>query len=203
MESRLPEMERSAAKWEDRATFLNMRASLAEAERCYGKAENLYRESLALWEQHAAEDKNTALVLMNLSHVFAATKRYQNALDMGLSGLAILEQLDPTVRPLTIKALDHTGMLYVRLSRPVDAEAIYHRALTLAKSSFGQDHTVTCDIMLRYSAVLRTLHQDSQAKKMASEAQTVLRRSNKNLTVDIHELTETKSVGTMSRRQLK
>lgn len=189
MASRLPEMELSATKWKDRAILLNLRASLAETEHRYSKAESLYRESLALWEQHGpTEDKNIAIVLMNLSHVFATTKRNQNALDMALGSLAILEKLDPTVRPLTIKALDHAGMLYMRLRRPGDAERLYRRALTLVESSFGQDHTVRAYIMLRYSPVLRALHQDSRAKTMATEAETILRRSGQTLTIDVHEL---------------
>jgi tetratricopeptide (TPR) repeat protein len=109
MELRLP-MERSATKWEDRATFLNMRASLAEAEHHYGQAERLYRESLELWEKHGTgDDKNTAIVLMNLSSVFLATKRYQDALDVAVRALRTLEILDPTASPLVERALEHTA----------------------------------------------------------------------------------------------
>jgi tetratricopeptide (TPR) repeat protein len=94
MESRLPEMEQSAADWENRATLLNMRAALAKTQHRLVEAARSYRESLALWQQHA-RDKNSAIVLMNLSHVLSEMKRYQNGLDAIMEALAILEKWTP------------------------------------------------------------------------------------------------------------
>jgi tetratricopeptide (TPR) repeat protein len=189
MESRLPEMERSTTDWEDRATLLNMRAALAETQHRLGEAELSYRESLALWQQHA-RDKNSALVLMNLSHVLSEMKRYQKGLDAIMEALAILEKLDATVRPFVILSLDHAGSLYMKLQRPGDAGAAYNRALRMAETTFGAEQILTCAIMLRYSAALRALGQRDQAKVLASKAKTMLGRSKERLTVDVHELAE-------------
>jgi tetratricopeptide (TPR) repeat protein len=189
MESRLPDMEQSAKNWEARATLLNMRASLAKMEHRYGEAERLFRESLSLWEEQGpAGDKNIAIVLLNLSHLFAEAKHYQNALDMVRRALLILERLDATARPLVILAQDHAGGLCVKLKRPVEAEAFYRDALAMAKGAYGPENRVSGDIMLRYSAVLHALRQNNEARVMAKEAQTLLRRSNEKRTVDIHEL---------------
>jgi tetratricopeptide (TPR) repeat protein len=194
MDSRLPEMQRPAAKCGDRATLLNWRAFLAYAEHRYDDAELLFRQSLTLWEQIVpAEDKNAAIVLMNLSHVLVATKRYQYALDLKWRALKMLEKLDPTARPLVVQELEDVGLLYMKLRRPADAEPLYDRALAMAKVTFGPDHVLTCHIMLHYSAVLIALNQTKQAKLMTSEARTILRRSHQDqLTVDIHELMLTK-----------
>jgi len=187
MESRLPEMEQSTADWENRATLLNMRAALAETRHRLGEAESSYRESLALWKQHA-RDKNSAIVLMNLSHVLSEMKRYQNGLDAMMEALAILEKLDATVHPLVILSLDHAGSLYMKLRRPADAGTAYNRSLRMAETTFGAEHILTCAIMLRYSAALRALGQHDQAKVLAGKAKTMLGRSKERLTVDVHEL---------------
>jgi tetratricopeptide (TPR) repeat protein len=189
MESRLPEMERSTTDWKDRATLQNMRAALAETQHRLGEAELSYRESLALWQQHA-QDKNSAIVLMNLSHVLSEMKRYQNGLDAIMEALTILKKLDATVRPLVILSLDHAGSLYMKLQRPGDAGAAYNRALRMAETTFGAEQILTCAIMLRYSAALRALGQRDQAKVLASKAKTMLGRSKERLTVDVHELAE-------------
>jgi tetratricopeptide (TPR) repeat protein len=176
MTYRLPEMEQSVNR-EDRATFLNMRGALALRERCYGEAEREYQQSLALWEEHAGgEDKNIASVLLNLSHLYETTKRYQQALDVGTRAVAILERSDPTVRPFLARALDNAAFILVKLNRQTDAERFYNRALVIAREVFGPDHPFSCQIMLSYSAVLRKLKQKTQAEALANEAQAILRR---------------------------
>jgi tetratricopeptide (TPR) repeat protein len=187
MKSRLPDMERSASSWQDRATLLNMRAALAKTQHRFGEAERSYRESLSLW-QHHSRAKESAIVLMNLSYVFSEMKRYQNGLDTMLEALAILETLDATERPLVIQSLDRAGSLYMKLRRPGDAGAAYNRALGLAETTFGAEHVLTGAIMLRYSTALRALGQQDQAKALASTAKTILGRSKEKLTVEVHEL---------------
>ena len=194
MESRLPEMERSAAEWRDRAMFLNMRGSLAEAEGRHGEAERFYRESLALREQHAPAQnpgigREAAIVWMNLSYVLAASTRDEAALDAVLRALPRFEKLGAADRPLVIQALDHAGTLYLKLKRFQDAEAFYGRALAMARVTFGPDHIRSGYIMLHDSAALQKLGDEGQAKKMAGEAQAILRQAEREgKTVDVGEL---------------
>jgi tetratricopeptide (TPR) repeat protein len=184
---RLPEMERSATKWKERAILLNMQAGLAQVEHRYDEAEGLFRQSEALWKQHVPdENRNLAVVLMNLSTVFAVTKRYQEAYDLDLQALALLEKLDPTVGALIVRAFTQAGQCTSKLRRPVDAERYYQRALTEARQVFGPQHPTSGQIMLSYSSVLRALERNSEAKSMAREARAIIEAGQG--TVDILEL---------------
>jgi tetratricopeptide (TPR) repeat protein len=188
--TRLPEMEETATQWRDRATLLDMQSSLAFIQRDYREAERLLSESLALWEQNfTGRDSNMAIVLMNLSHVFGSTKRYQAGLDMIVRALGMLETLNATAGSLAVRSLDYAGFLCVKLRRPAEAEEYYRRALTRAKEVFGPENAVPAHIMLSYSGVLRGLQRGTEARLMAREARTVLQHSSQERnTVDIVEL---------------
>jgi tetratricopeptide (TPR) repeat protein len=189
MERRLPEMEQSATHWRDYGAMLNMRGGLAHLEHRYGEAERLFRQSAALWEQHGPDqNRNQAITLTNLSHVFVTTKRYQEAYDLDLRALDLLENLDPTAGSLTALVLNHAAFCAMKLQRAVDAERHYQRALELAQQLFGPRHPTSGEIMLRYSAVLRTLERTGEAKSMAREARAILGGAGKG-TVDVLALT--------------
>jgi tetratricopeptide (TPR) repeat protein len=185
MASRLPEMERSATQWRDRAVMLNMRAGLAHVEHHYDEAERWFRQSVALWEQHLPEEsRNFAITVANLSQVLVVTKRYREAYELELRALAVFEKLDPAVGPLALRDLTHAAICAVKLGRTVDAEQHYQRALTLAQQVFGPQHPASGQIMLRYSTVLRALERTAEAKSMAREAHAILGAAGKG-TVDV------------------
>jgi tetratricopeptide (TPR) repeat protein len=188
---RLPEMERTATKWKDRAILLNMQAGLAQIEHRYDDAERLFRQSQALWQQHVPdENRSVAVVFMNLAQVFVVTKRYQEAYDLDLQALAILERLGPTVGALAVRVLTHAAECTAKLRRPIDAERYYQRALAEARQVFGPQHPTSGQIMLSYSSVLRALERNTEAKSMAREARAILEAGGPG-TVDILELKQT------------
>jgi tetratricopeptide (TPR) repeat protein len=189
MARRFPETPQSTANWKYRATLLNMRAGLAYIVRQYREADLLFRQSLILWEQHAPdENRNVAIVRMNVARVLSRTKRYEEALDIELNAMDLLEKLDATAGPLVVRSLFNSALFSVRLRRLTDAERYYRRSLALAKQVFGPEHPVSGEIMLRYSVVLRTLHRTAEGKAMATEAQAILGKSQKGDTVDVLEL---------------
>jgi tetratricopeptide (TPR) repeat protein len=183
---RVREMETSE-NLADRAEALNMKGALAAAERHFNQAERLYRESLALWEQVVPKDgRNVAITSINVAQVLAAAKRYENALEMNLHALEVFEKLDSGQSILVARTLDASGLFCVKLGRLGDAERFYQRALGTAKQAFGPEHWYSGQIMLRYSAVLRAMQQNAQARQLAREAHAILsRRSENHETVDI------------------
>jgi len=173
--SRLREME-GASNWRDRAIFLNPRAALEFRLRRYQDAESSGRQSLDLWQEHfKGEERNYAIVLMNLSMVYEAAKRYQSALDAGTRAVAALEGSDPTLRPVLAWALDNAAHLLSKLDRLGESERLYSRALETAKDVFGPDHPTTGRIMLEYSSALRRLNRKAEAKATEAQARTILR----------------------------
>jgi tetratricopeptide (TPR) repeat protein len=190
MRSRLQELEQGST-WQERATFFNMRAAFAFRQSHYGEAERDYQQSLTIWEEHQSEeDRNTAIVAMNLSTVYGTTKRYEAALKVGGRAVAILEKAEPAARPILVRALDSIGFLLLKLDRQREAERVYSRALDLAKEAFGPDHPISCKVMLDYSAVLRRLARKSEAKTLEGRARAILGQVKQTGggTVDVFEL---------------
>ena len=190
--ARLPEMERSAVDWRDRATLLDTRSGVSYIGHDYGEAERLLRESLALWEQHVPQENgNLAIVLMNLSHVIGCGKRYQEALDLELRAIAVLDERGPDSGSLTVRALDTAATLCMKLGRAADAERYEERAVRKAREVFGPDDPVSARVMLGYAQVLRALQRGEEAKILARDANDVLRRGEKLGTVDVLSLAPT------------
>jgi tetratricopeptide (TPR) repeat protein len=173
---RLPEMERTATKWEDRAVIFNLKASLAALEHRYPEAESWYGQSLALWEEHR-DDRNTATLLLSLSQLYAGVNRWQEALDANLRALAIFDSMDATLRPFVSQALQGVAYALFRLNRLSEAESYYRRALDITRQVYGPDHPFSGQVMLDYSAVLRKLKRKPEAEAMITEARDTLRRS--------------------------
>jgi len=186
--TRLPEMEGSS-DWKDRATFLNMRAALAFRERRLADSELDYQQSLRLWLEHSPEqERNAAVVLLNLSTLYAVLKRHQDALDAAMRAIAILDG-PPTYRPDLVHALESAGFALSKLNRYNDAEQQYSRAIATSKEVFGNDHPATGRVIMGYSAVLRRLHRFTEAKALAGDAQRILRSQKpSNATIDTFEL---------------
>jgi tetratricopeptide (TPR) repeat protein len=188
--ARLPEMERSATTWRDRATLLNTQSSRAYMERDYAAMERLLRQAVALWDEHPAEEGgNKAIVLTNLAHVLALTKRYPEALDVALRASGLSEKPGSAPGSLAVRTLDYAGSLAAKLRRPAESEQYYLRALSAAEETFGPDSAVYGAIMLHYSGVLRALQRPLEAKLTARAAKAVLQRSGQSAVVDVLGLT--------------
>jgi len=123
---------------------------------------------------------------MNLAHVLAGEKRYQEALDADLRALATVERLDATAGSLEVRMLDYAASLSLKLRRPTDAEQYYRRALPAARRVFGPEDGNVGQLMLRYSAVLHELQRRAESKIMAREGRQLLARNGlKAETVDV------------------
>jgi tetratricopeptide (TPR) repeat protein len=189
MKPRLIEMEKSATQPEDRATFLNMRGSLALVDGQYRQAIDLFTQALALFTKTTpTDDKSIGIVLANLSHVLTLTKHYQAALDAASLAQTRFDNAGKTNIPFLVGALAQAERLSMKLHRPADAERYYRRAVSLTQSILGDKDPNLGELLLSFSEVLRALRRSAQAKEVARRARMLQQSQRRRLTVDIVEL---------------
>jgi tetratricopeptide (TPR) repeat protein len=198
---RAPEMEQSVANWRDLAALFNTRAALAHLRHRDEQAETLLRHSVTIWEEHVRsvhssdpdDDRDMAIVFINLSQVLMELKRYREALDMESRAITILERLDTRAGILTVRAMTQAALLYAKLGNLAYAEQYFQRALEAARKTSGPGQPVAGQIMLRYAGLLHAMKRDDEGNVMQRDAQAILRRrSRQQATVDVLDLMSTR-----------
>lgn len=61
--------------------------------------------------------------------------------------------------------------------RPIEAEALYKRAITVAETAYGSNHPQLAAALEHYANFLRRQHRVNEAELMSSKAQTIRARS--------------------------
>src|SRR5262249_41481247 len=84
----------------------------------------------------------TATTLNNLSIVYGAQGRYEEALKAYGRALAIYEKALGPDHPLVATSLNNLAMLYYAQGRYGEAEPLYKRSLSIREKRLGPDHPV-------------------------------------------------------------
>lgn len=112
-----------------------------------GKAEELYRQGIAIQERCADDDEvnksDLAVTLTNLGTFYAGYERYEQAKECCLRALSIQQELfeanaEGYMQSLA-STLERLGYLYAETDDPADAEMYYLRALSLYEELVRED----------------------------------------------------------------
>lgn len=146
-------------------------AHLYRTQKCFEKAEPLFRRALAVREQElGAAHFHTAGSLRGLALLCTDCRRYEEAERLYRRALTIYEQTLGSEHPHVAITLMHLGQLYFVQQHYGEAEAFYQRSLALQERFYAPEHT-------HFIALLTQLGQLATAQKRFSEAEERLQRA--------------------------
>jgi len=131
------------------ALTLQDRADFAQAETLYGRALQIGRRS------HGETHFKVADTCFALARLFAAERKFDEAVAFALRGNGIRAQLFGAEDPRMIAGLREEASLEIRADRLPEAEATLRRALVIAEKGPGAESVAAADLLLQLARVTR------------------------------------------------
>ena len=135
------------------------------------------------------------ILLNNLAFSLLRTGQIELALAHSRRSIAIIESTGGPSHPLLISALVNGANLRLMAGRWYEAEPLLDRALALARSVVGDEHSLTVTVMSSYAALLKASHRKKQAAALETRVREIRSRllhSAARQTVDVRELSRLK-----------
>ena len=132
-----------------------------------------------------------ATVLMNLAGLCLELKRYRDAEAFASRALRIREAALGGDHPQTAKSLRLLGDSHFRQRDYKQAEAFYQRALAIQEQKLAPIHPELAGTLQRYALLLRATRRKSEAARLLSRAQAILKANPAGHTVNAKELEST------------
>jgi tetratricopeptide (TPR) repeat protein len=170
----------------DLAQTLNNLAQVHRYRHRSDKAEELYREALAVAETAVGSEHPDLIVLLdNFGSFLVDQKRYGEAEDQLRRSLGIQEQVRPVIAGRMIHTLHELGRIYLSIGDRQKAEAPLARAVDVAMSNHVSTREAV-DILEAYALLLDGAGKRQQAEEIHSKA--IRTRAALSFTVRVHDL---------------
>ncbi len=156
---------------EPAARLLNDAAGLLKTRADHHHAEPLYRQSLALAEQHhGPEHPVVASCLNNLAELLRATNRQSESEPLMRRALGIDEASFGPDHPKVATRLNNLAQLLKATNRLADAEPLMRRALGIDEAAFGPDHPDVARDLNNLALLLKATNRLPEAEPLMRRA---------------------------------
>ncbi|MEZ5361210.1 MAG: tetratricopeptide repeat protein [Bryobacterales bacterium] len=157
------------------AGLLNQRAQLAQQQGEDKTASARYRDALRIWERLGrSHDAEAAYPLHNLGLLEVRAGRVGTGRDKLLRARSIWRDALPLNHPVLAASSAALGEAAAAEGDQEETRRCFDTALAHARSTLGPDHVKVGLLLARYSAVMRTLGANRQAKRLTAESDRIL-----------------------------
>ncbi len=175
---RLAHHAAQAQQWQPTVHWRNQVARLLNARAHYSAAEAVYREALALAQQHLPPEHDAAVaVLNNLALLLKSTNRLAEAEPMYRRALAITEKSCGPEHPNVASRLNNLAGLLYATNRLAEAEPMYRRALAINEQSYGPEHPNVATGLNNLAELLLDTNRLAEAEPMCRRALSITEKS--------------------------
>ncbi len=153
------------------------------------EAEVLLKQAMEAFAKDPNESGKLGAAVNNLAGVRRAQGREQEAIDLLLRGVRLMEDETGPDHPRLIRPLNNLGTTYDLMGKPETAAPFFERALAIAEKRLGTEHPLYAQVLLNYSDCIKAQGDKRRAKTLAAEARRVLDDHNlasgRGMTVDV------------------
>jgi tetratricopeptide (TPR) repeat protein len=156
----------------------------------YRIARAQFEEALAILDRASAAPPGEMAVLQNnLAMSLLHTGEAEAAVALSRRSIAMLEASGPA-GPLLISTLANGANMCLIAHHREEAEALFGRALAMARGTLGEEHPLTAAVMSRYAAFLKAGPRKQEGAVLESRAREIRLRLTHSAreTVDVREL---------------
>ena len=158
----------------DIASTLQLLGFLNENQGNFQKAEELYREALAIYEEQSSDDPDSAMEAASLKSslglILMGNARNEEAAELFQDAVSYIQTNLGDDHPRIIHYLALLGTAHSRLGNTEKAEKYLIRSLETARKIQGNHHPHTAIILIRYANFLSDQKEYPQVEQLTREA---------------------------------
>jgi tetratricopeptide (TPR) repeat protein len=155
----------------------------------HAEAERMVEAALPVLQNAGAGRTEVAIALNNLALVRQWQRRYDEAIRLLTSSIAMITAAYDAQHPLMLQSLNNLAVVYGQVGRDADADAAFRRAEAICDRYLPPTHPSHVALLANYAVFLRHTGEKSRAKAMEQEARSLSREGARNeglgLTVDV------------------
>jgi tetratricopeptide (TPR) repeat protein len=157
-----------AKKPMEAALLLNNVAAFNRDKGDYSRAEQLYKQSIAIWDKDVRKPNDSIYgsIKNGLARLYRDTGRYTLAEPLYKEALQIKEAANGKNHPEVAGVADNLAGLYREQGRYSEAEPLYRRALAIDEKNFGHQHPDTATDENSLAGLLRDTGRYKEAEKL-------------------------------------
>lgn len=142
------------------------------ARREYGEARTMLMQAMGQVNErdYPVYAADICLALGSVEH---AQRNYAEAIRLFVKASGLFEKYGGDAGPRMILPLQALAEVYLKLDRPIEADAMLQRALRIADSAFGADHPRTAEILSVRVRALRKAGKRKEAKEVERRARAI------------------------------
>ncbi len=153
------------------------------------EAEVLLKQAMEAFARDPQRGGKLGAAVNNLAGVRRAQGRKQEAIDLLLQCVRLMEAERGPDHPELIRPLNNVGTTYDLMDKPEAAAPFFERALAIAEKRLGTEHPLYAQVLLNYAGCVKAQGDKRRAKTLAAEARRVLQDHNlasgRGMTVDV------------------
>ncbi|MCC5942341.1 MAG: serine/threonine protein kinase [Balneolaceae bacterium] len=158
----------------DIASTLQLLGFLNQNQGNFQKAEELYSEALAIYEEQSSDNPDNAMEAASLKSslglIFLTNARHEEAAELFQDAVSYIQTNLGGDHPRIINYLANLGTAHSRMGNTEQAERYLIQSVETAREIMGNHHPLTANTLIRYSNFLSDQDEYQQVEQLSREA---------------------------------